>query len=329
MKRKGLLLTLLLVILLTVSLTASADHSYLNPGVGSDKYYRIDLPDLGKTEAVGNLRIITKDHYHFSPAKEKYGLDEDYVIDETGMDTLNCSGSRQFSKEQFETLSELLREAAGSRQIYIIDLRRENHGIINGYPISFFSEHNWENRGLSAEEISKRQDDLFSHLLNGKMTAYLKGDDERASEDFLEFTVSEYATEEELVRSKGFEYVNIPCLDHVWPSDENIDQFIEFVKSIDTENSWLHFHCVAGEGRTATFMCLYDMMKNPQVSMKDIAYRQTKLGGNYPLYLQEKDNWKKPLYEEKAEMFPLMYQYVQENHESNYTVSWSEWRNKR
>lgn len=71
--------------------------------------------------------------------------------------------------------------------------------------------------------------------------------------------------EKELVESVGFEYINIPCIDHIWPSEKNIDKFIEFVKTINMDDTWIHFHCVAGEGRTGTFMCLYDMMKNPDV----------------------------------------------------------------
>ena len=321
------LISILIIFCSIIFLPACDKDNYLNPGIGAQKYYRLDLKNLEENDSVGNLRIITKDYYHFSPAKEKYSLDENYIIDETGMNTLNISGSRQFSKEQFEELAKKLNVAANGKTIYIIDLRQENHEIINGYPVSFYSEHNWENKGLSIEDINKKQNELFSDLTNKEMTIYLKGDDEKASEDYLSFKINEYTSEKQLVESKGFKYINIPCVDHVWPSAENIDQFIEFVKSVDMKNVWLHFHCVAGEGRTATFMCLYDMMKNPQVSMKDICYRQTKLGGNYPLYIQEKDDWKKQLYEEKANMFPLLYQYIQENYQSNYEVTWSEWLN--
>ena len=321
------LITVLTIICLNICLCACNSNNYLIPGVGSDKYYRLDLKSLDNKDEVGNLRVITKDQYHFSKAKDKYNLDEDYIIDETGMDTLNISGSRQFSKKQFESLSLILDRIADEKQIYIIDLRQENHAIINGYPVSFYSEHNWENKNISNDEIMSRQNKLFSNLLDKEMEIYLKGDDEKSSEELLKFKVSECISEKELVESKGYQYINILCTDHIWPSAENIDEFISFVKSIDMNNVWLHFHCVAGEGRTATFMSLYDMMKNPQVSMKDICYRQTKLGGNYPLYIQEKDDWKKQLYEEKANMFPLLYQYIQENYQSNYEVTWNEWLN--
>lgn len=321
-KTKILLLNLFLI------LTGCSNNLNLNPGVSADEYYRLDLSDLDSKSNLGNLRVITKDKYEFAPAKEKYNLDESYIIDETGLDTLNISGSRQFSIEQFNQLSNVLDEVAKNKEVYIIDLRQENHGFVNGYPISYYKLHNWANRDLSLEEIKFNQEKLFSHLENKNMTIYLK-DDEKASKDNIELTVKEYISEEELVTNKGYKYINIPCVDHVWPSDENIDVFINFVKTIDMDKVWLHFHCVAGEGRTGTFMCLYDMMKNPSISMKDIMYRQTKLGSNYPLYLQEKDNWKKELYQEKADNFVLLYEYVQENYKDNYSISWSDWKKNK
>ena len=318
---------ILSIFILLLFIVGCDSKQCLNPGVGASEYYRLDLKNLDKDSSLGNLRIITKGHYQLKETKEKYHLDEDYIVNEKGLDKLNISGSRQFSTPQFYELSNELKQVAGDKKIYIIDLRQENHGMINGYPVSYYKEHNWANKGLSEKEIDNNQKKMFSNLLHNKMTIYLKGDDETASDENIELDVEEYISEKELVESEGFEYINIPCVDHIWPSAENIDRFIEFVKTIDTNNTWLHFHCVAGEGRTGTFMCLYDMMKNPDIPMKDITYRQAKLGSNYPLYIQTEDDWKKPLYQEKADNFVLLYRYVQENNKNNYQVLWSEWLN--
>ena len=70
---------------------------------------------------------------------------------------------------------------------------------------------------------------------------------------------------------------------------------------------------------------MYDKMKNPDVPMMDIIVRQTLLGGTYPLFTETPDDYKIPKYEEKARMTELFFRYVDENIDSNYEISWSEW----
>ena len=72
-------------------------------------------------------------------------------------------------------------------------------------------------------------------------------------------------------------------------------------------------------------MTLCDMMRNPEVPMQDVVVRHTMLGGGYPFYTEDSDSYKAPLYREKAMMMPLLYEYVQENHGTNYEISWSQW----
>ena len=75
---------------------------------------------------------------------------------------------------------------------------------------------------------------------------------------------------------------------------------------------------------------MYDMMRNPDVSFKDITYRQHELGGFYygPYNVKPKegkDNWKRPYYFDKAAMMQKFYEYVQANHATGYETSWSSW----
>lgn len=53
------------------------------------------------------------------------------------------------------------------------------------------------------------------------------------------------------------------------------------------------------------------------------------LGGVYSLYTCPSDGYKVPLYEEKARMTRLFYEYVNQNKDSNYEVSWSQWLAQR
>jgi hypothetical protein len=78
-------------------------------------------------------------------------------------------------------------------------------------------------------------------------------------------------------------------------------------------------------------MCFYDMMRNPGVPIKDIVYRQCNIGGEFVLYAgkdPDEKPWKIPLCEEKVEMIPLFYLYVQDNYRYGYKTSWSEWKRR-
>lgn len=46
-----------------------------------------------------------------------------------GLDELQASGSAQFSLNQFSALTKALQEN-GAKDIYIVDLRQENHGFL-------------------------------------------------------------------------------------------------------------------------------------------------------------------------------------------------------
>ena len=72
-------------------------------------------------------------------------------------------------------------------------------------------------------------------------------------------------------------------------------------------------------------MMIYDMMKNPDVPMIDVVVRQTMLGGSYPLYTEKSDSYKVPHYLEKAQMTPMIYEYVQDQYDKGFETLWSEW----
>ena len=120
----------------------------------------------------------------------------------------------------------------------------------------------------------------------------------------------------------------LTVLDHSFSDPDNIDSFIAFVKDLP-EDTWLHFHCLAGMGRTNMYLVFYDFLRNPDVSEKDIIYRQYKLGGNFMYYKGDKENeqeYKVPLAQEKAEMIPLVLRYIKENQPKGFKVSWTEWK---
>ncbi len=79
------------------------------------------------------------------------------------------------------------------------------------------------------------------------------------------------------------------------------------------------------------FLVFYDFLRNLDVSATDIIYRQYKIGGNYMLYQGDdpgEKQWKVELYKEKAAMVPLVYEYIQNNYQQDFPLSWSQWKSQ-
>ena len=257
------------------------------------------------------------------PQKVNPEVDLSYVPSSEGLDTLNISGSAQYSELEFgELLSKLKTIAKGP--IYMVDLRQESHGLLNGNGVSWYGDRDWSNINRNYDQVLLDENMRIKAARNKNTVLSALNDEKKAATPRIE-KITSALTEEEMVKQAGVNYFRITATDHIWPSPENIDRFIAFVRTLPS-NAWLHFHCQAGEGRTTAYMVMYDMMRNPGVSAKDVVYRQYLLGGQYAMFSGSgKNNWKNDYYAEKARMIPQFYQYVQENAVNGFQRSWSQW----
>lgn len=85
------------------------------------------------------------------------------------------------------------------------------------------------------------------------------------------------------------------------------------------------FYC--SRGSTATFMAIYDMMKNPDVKFEDIMLRHAMTGGDYLPYRNSESDIAE-VYIKRAKRIRQVYDYLQEM-DGNYTVPWTEWITNR
>ena len=241
-----------------------------------------------------------------------------------GLDKLHISASAEFSRAEWERLWPVLRQKAAG-PIYVVDLRQESHGYFNGVAVSWCGKRNWGNVGKSPREVLRDEQKRLTEAKGKKVQ--VEFEPKTQPKENISLEVRDVMTEKELVEQSGARYFRLTDTDHVWPADENIDKFIDFVKKLP-DDAWLHFHCRAGKGRTTSYMAMYDMMRNPQVPCEDIISRQYLLGGAYlafELQNPQPSQWRAKYYQEKAQMIRMFYQYVQENHQSNFKVKWSKW----
>ena len=320
MKKCMKAIAILLSALLLMGCSAAEKTTKFEP------FYRFDVDSqTAWKEPLSGLRFLTEGEYSLTPFSEdkieKYGLAPDTMPDEKGMDTLNISGSAEFSEDQFHELAAKLRGLAPGKDIYIVDCRIESHALLNGISVSWYGDHNWANEGKSLEEAEKDEQERFGSLIGKKITAYSVS--ENAPDESEEILVDRWMTEKELVESEGFHYLRLPCQDHSWPYEEAIDTFIDLVQGMDTENTWMHFHCQAGKSRTGIFMAIYDMMKNPDVTFEDIMLRHAMTGSSYFPYVDESSDIA-DVYAFRAKRIRQVYDYIQEM-DGEYTIPWSEW----
>lgn len=233
-----------------------------------------------------------------------------------GLKYLRASGSGQFSEKNF---NEMVRHLSiAPRQLIVLDLRQESHGFINGKPVSWTDgNYNYGNLHKTRAEIEADESRRLKLAVEAKSIVV------DPVEDPIKLTVQTVKTERTLVEGFGATYIRLPVTDHNRPSNEVIDQFIELVKGLSSDQ-WLHFHCRAGKGRTTTFLTLYDIMKNSnKVSLSDILARQQFIGGTNLGEIYSKVGEKKRAAEERLEFVQRFYIYCQQV--PNFHISWSAW----
>ena len=312
----GLLAVTAALILLASAAAAEADF---------EPCFRFDNGMTAWQEPLGNVRFLTRGAYTLTPLTAeqaaKYGIDLGRMPDTSGMDTLNISGSAVFSENHFRELAVRLRELADGKKIWVIDCRIEGHALLNGISVSWYGYKNWANMGKTLEEAEADERERFGALKGQTVTVYEVSGDVRGAS--AEIDVKTVMSERELVEGEGFHYLRLACQDHSWPEEEAVEQFIDFAQSLDQDQVWLHFHCHAGKSRTAVFMAIYDMMKNPDVAFEDIMLRHAMTGSSYLPYADPASEIA-DVYALRAKRIRQVYDYLQEMN-GGFTTPWTEW----
>lgn len=241
---------------------------------------------------------------------------------------LRASASGQFSGDELYKL--LAAIPANKSQIWIIDLRQESHGFIDGIPVSWYSDQNTGNASKSAAKIHQEENKLLLDLKARKtVQVYPLNKLGGGGVSFghpVTMIPELIESEQELVTSYGAHYKRIYVLDHHKPSDQEVDQFINFVRKMKLQD-WLHFHCRGGKGRSSTFVVMYDIIRNAHIySLEHIVLRQVKFGNIQldKLPARVDKQWKSVLAKERYEFLKKFHAYVIDP--NGYKVkSWSSW----
>lgn len=267
---------------------------------------------------------VLPENFRTSAYAFESGLREGKEPSRIGMDTLNISGSRAFSELEF---AEILKHIpAAPDKIYIVDLRGESHGYINGSAVSWYKPNDWGNKGRAHKDIVASEQQLLNEIAAEPFIniSILGANKEIVTGRQYTWPVASAVTEQEMTAKHGTKYLRLTLTDHLTPNHVEVDRFVRFYKTLP-EGAWLHFHCFAGKGRTTTFMVMYDMLKNAdKIGFYDIVMRQFAIGGiNLLAYDPNKPAWRQDEVNKRIEFLKDFYQYAKENQKLQ--KSWTQW----
>ncbi|MBB6714246.1 fused DSP-PTPase phosphatase/NAD kinase-like protein [Clostridium gasigenes] len=282
-KKNFLSILLSIVLFLSVTINVDASINYLK----SNTLYN---------DPLSNTTMIIRDNNSITPLPNRF----------RNLTDLNISGSAEFAPFQLKNLI----EALNNKDLYIVDLRQESHGYINTLPISFYNKETLLNKGFTTTQtLEGEKKDLASIQPGSEVNIYNK------KGNLLEtLKVAKVFSEETLVKENNINYKRFAVRDGGIPTIEVTDEFVEFVKN-KPPTAHLHFHCLEGEGRTTTFMSLYQMMNNKDKIPLDTILKQQLAEGGIVLT----DN------KERFTFLQSFYKYTLENMGSNFNTSYSTW----
>lgn len=240
-----------------------------------------------------------------------------------GLAELNMSGSAQFSERSLQVILDQIKHQS---TIFIIDLREESHGFLNGIAVSWKAPRNWGNKGKTLFEILTQEFCLLRKAFL-KKTVWIKASSKLPKmRSFMQLMVLKAETEAILTAKAFVPYLRIPVADYTAPESEQVDRFLAFVHKLPP-NGWLHFHCKAGRGRTTTFMAMYDILRNSkQLSLEEILERQYQLGGSNLTNFGEGSDWKIETKKKRIQFIQEFYNYCKQL-DQTCSVTWTEYIN--
>jgi len=222
---------------------------------------------------------------------------------------INAIASAQFSEKQLQEV----RKKYLKDNITIVDLRRENHGFVNGEAVIWHSVFEQENSGKKLSEILSEENDRLNFLQKNEqvlINKILKRDRKNGWYKEIEpqvVKVNQAISEENLAKKNNFSYQRFLVRDFDLPEDAEFLKMLNFIKNLPQDQK-LYVHCAGGKGRTGLFLILLDISKNAKnSSLEEIFTRQHKLGAARLDEISEDEAWNKEIAQKRLKMIEDFY----------------------
>jgi len=181
---------------------------------------------------------------------------------------LRASGSHQLNLQDLQKrLTMLAGNVKPGGQLYLVDLRQESHVFFNGRAVSWYADKDWANVGQSPEWVQHDEENQIKKLNEWPGANKVKifcvqktQGDLVLPTGYSEVVVTSAMLEADVARQMqpAVGYRRFYATDHCKPDADAKDGFLAFCR-LSKQADWVHFHCHGGDGRTTTFLAMYDM----------------------------------------------------------------------
>lgn len=221
-----------------------------------------------------------------------------HVADLRGLPELQASGG---SAPLFADLEKQLQGIKLKKIIF--DTRNQPYGYVKAIPSKFFCYH----RSPDLRHLPRRL--IYTGTIQKRPELF--------------------RSEAEEAKQYGFGHVKISLGSRYLTPDLHVDAFVDFIDSLP-EDTWVHFHCDRGKGRTSMALAMFDMMKNaPTVALQDIVERQHLLGSEdlFDTEVQEGGSYTAEMLEARKKFLEDFYAFICQRKRGGFQ-RWSAWRHQ-
>lgn len=223
--------------------------------------------------------------YDYDPSSDPNNFRQGTDLKDT---PFRASGSHQLDVSGFATV--LKPVAPSGAQLYLVDLREETHLFFDCCPVSWYADKDFANVGQTLDWIVADEEAQVARitLIPETQIFCINGDPLSGNvtpTGYSELVVGSGATEETVAAKFPFrpKYIRLPVTDHCMPSEDAFNGFVELCVRLNPDD-WVHCHCHGGDGRTTTFLALFDMVHwfkthgtSAFPTIEDFAYRQCQI----------------------------------------------------
>lgn len=201
-----------------------------------------------------------------------------------------ASGSRQLDMPRLKAALKSVAPSSGFK-LHLVDLRQETHLFFDKRAVSWYADKDFANVGQTLAWIVADEAAQLARIkvLPATQLFCIKEDDQGnvTPTGYSELVVKSAATEEDvaLQMPSSFrpKYIRIPVTDHCVPNTDALNRFVNLCVRLKP-GDWVHCHCHGGDGRTTTFLTLFDMVHWAKSkgtkgfpTVEDFAHRQCQL----------------------------------------------------